>query len=79
MSAVDDVTDRTGEYHARQRANLAENAARATGRDLPDARSKVSRVRTHLETALELLDSDADPAVRKELAAALGVLAKLRL
>jgi predicted ATPase len=80
-------TDQTGvEYHARQRANAAENEAGMAkqeagmaGRQLSEARRAALEAREHLEKALALLDQDADQACRDEMTAALRALSQLHL
>ena len=79
MSGIDQVEDGAVDYHARQRANAAENEAGMAGHQVSEARGAVQEARKRLEKALALLDQDADPALREEVTAALRELTKLHL
>ena len=60
------------EYHARQRANAAQNQAAVVGATL---NQRTASVRRRLQRALELLDRDANHEAYREVEKALQELA----
>lgn len=76
MTMVDDA-DTLGEYHARQRANMAEGDAASAKSALWNTQSRLRNVRKRLERALGLLAAGDDSAARSEIQAALNELGRL--
>jgi hypothetical protein len=68
----------SAEYHARQRANDAQNRASSQAVETASVRSKLRIVEQHLTTALAALSEQADPAARSELERAVEIVRKLR-
>jgi hypothetical protein len=60
------------EYHARQRANAAQNQAAVVGATLNERNAAVRR---RLKRALDLLDREANPEAYREVEKALEELA----
>ena len=68
------------EYHARQRANQAENERRRIVRPPPlpgSTKAELKAIREHLKRALKLIEAGTDPGIQQEITLALDRLEKL--